>query len=80
MNTNAKTMHSWEAIYGGPMFFVHYRLAYIVNVVYIAFFFGPGMPVLFPIATFGLLWNYLSERIRMAYSYTKPPTYDSRLS
>ena len=73
-------MHSWEAIYGGPMFFVHYRLAYIVNVVYIAFFFGPGMPVLFPIATFGLLWNYLSERIRMAYSYAKPPTYDSRLS
>ena len=62
------------------MFFVHYRLAYIVNVVYIAFFFGPGIPVLIQIATAGLIWNYLSERIRMAYSYVKPPTYDSRLS
>ena len=38
------------------------------------------MPILFPIATAGLLINYLSERLRMAYSYQKPPMYDSTLS
>ena len=78
--SNAQNIQKFEAIYSGPMFFVHYRLAYIVNIVYIAFFFGPGIPVLIPIATAGLMWNYVSERIRMAYSYVKPPSYDSSLS
>jgi len=78
--SNAHNMQKFEAIYSGPMFFVHYRLAYIVNIVYIAFFFGPGIPVLIPIATAGLMWNYISERYRMAYSYVKPPSYDSSLS
>ena len=67
-------------MYSGPAFFVHYRLAYIVNIIWIAFLFGPGTPVLFPIALFGLFLTYVSERMRMAYSYTKPPMYDSSLT
>ena len=37
------------------------------------------MPLLFPIATAGLIWNLFTERIRMAYSYKKPPMYDAEL-
>ena len=70
----------YEAIYSGPLFHVHYRLAFIVNIIYITFLFGAGCPILFPIALAGLIINYVSERLRMAYSYTKPPMYDSRLS
>ena len=79
-NTRAKTIQAFESLYSGPVFFVHYRLAYIINIVFIAFLYGPGMPVLFLIALAGLIQNYISERLRMAYSYTKPPMYDSRLS
>ena len=59
---------------------MHYRLAFIVNIVWIAFLFGPGTPLLFAVATAGLLFTYVSERLRMAYSYTKPPMYDSGLT
>ena len=79
-NTNAKTIQKFEAVYSGPLFFVHYRLAFIVNITYLTFLFGPGMPLLFPIALLGIIFNYVSERIRMAYSYQKPPMYDSSLS
>ena len=48
--------------------------------VFVTFFYGPGMPVLFPITLAGLIFNYLSEKLRMAYSYQKPPMYDSSLS
>ena len=79
-NTNAKSIQEFEVIYSGPAFFVHYRLAGIVNLVWVTFFFGPGMPLLFPIAAFGMTFYYVTERLRMAYSYARPPMYDSRLS
>ena len=67
-------------IYSGPEFAAHYRLAFIVNIIFITFLFGAGQPILFVIALGGLIFNYISERLRMAYSYTKPPMYDIRLS
>lgn len=79
-NTNAKTMQKFEALYSGPLFFVHYRLAFVVNIIFLTFLFGPMMPLMFPIATAGLIFNYISEKLRMAYSYQKPPMYDSSLS
>jgi len=79
-NTRCQTIQKFELIYSGPIFFVHYRLAFIVSIVYLAFLFGPAIPLLFPIALAGLIITYLSERLRMAYQYRKPPMYDSRLS
>ena len=78
--TRAKTISDFEAIYSGPDFFVHYRLSFIVNIVFVTFLFGPGQPILFFVAFVGLVVTYISERIRMAYSYKKPPMYDSRLT
>merc|ERR1719350_2553866 len=78
-NTKATSIQKFEAVYSGPLFFVHYRLAGLCNLVFITFLFGPGMPILFPIALAGLLWNLFTERIRMAYSYKKPPMYDTEL-
>lgn len=79
-NTNATTIQKFEAVYSGPLFYAHYRLAFIVNLIYLTFLFGPGMPLLFVIALAGIIFNYVSERVRMAYSYQKPPMYDSSLS
>lgn len=53
--TRAKTIVNFETIYSGPAFFVHYRLAFIINIVFLAFLYGPAMPVLFPIALAGLI-------------------------
>ena len=52
----------------------------MINIIFTAFLFGPAQPLLFPITLLALIVTYTSERLRMAYSYTKPPMYDSRLS
>lgn len=79
-NTRVTTIQKFEAIYSGPLFFAHYRLAGLINLVFIAFLYGPGIPMMFPITLAGLCWNLFTERIRMAYSYKKPPMFDASLS
>lgn len=44
------------------------------------FMFGPGLPILFPINLLFLVMQYSFDRLMMAYSYRKPPMYDSALN
>ena len=47
---------------------------------YIAFIFGSGMPILFPIALLSLISLYVTERLSMAYVYQRPPSYTNSLN
>ena len=51
-----------------------------MNVTFVTFLFGPGMPVLFPLAWFAVFLQYTMERLMMAYSYRKPIMYDSEIN
>ena len=77
MKTRVKTVQEFAEIYSGNEFFIHYKYSYIITVVYIAFIFGPILPVLFPIAFVSLGCMYVVEKLAMAYSYKKPPMYDN---
>lgn len=55
---------------------MHYKYSYILTVVYVTFLFGPGLPILFPVALISLINLYVTERLCMAYSYEKPRMYD----
>ena len=44
------------------------------------FLFGPGMPILFPIALLSLTSLYVTERLCMAYVYQRPPIYTTALN
>ena len=68
-NTSCKTMQNFETIYSGPVFNIHWKYAYILNVCFITALFGPGMPVLFPIGLLSLIVLYITERLMIAYSY-----------
>ena len=78
-HTNCTSVQAFVDIYSGPVFFVHYKYSYIITVVYIAFMFGPLMPILFVTTTMSLLCLYLVEKICMAFAYRKPPMYDDEL-
>ena len=52
----------------------------MLNVVYITFIFGPQLPVLFPIALVSMCCMVVTERLMMAYCYTRPPMYDSSIN
>ena len=73
-------MHEFADIYSGAEFAIHYKYSYILIVIYIAFMFGPIIPVLFPIATGSLTCLYVVEKLAMAYSYKKPPMYDNQVT
>lgn len=78
--SRAKTMQGFEATYSGPEFQIHWKYAYILNVVYVTCFFGPGLPILFPIGLCSLIVLYVVERLMVAYSYQRPPMYDSTIN
>ena len=64
-------------MYSGDEFKIHIKYAYILTVCYTAFYYGPHIPCLFLIALASLTCLYVVERLAMAYSYQKPPMYDS---
>ena len=46
----------------------------------VAFTHGVALPMLFPVALFGLVNNYFTERILLAYYYRQPPMLDNRIN
>ena len=67
-------------VYKGPVFNAHYKYSFMLNVTYVTMLFGPGQPILFPLAFLAMCMQYTTERIFMAYSYMQPPMFDSRIN
>jgi len=51
-----------------------------LNIVYIAFFYGIGLPLLFPIAAASIFSQWANERFNVAYVNKLPPTLDDKLT
>ncbi len=51
-----------------------------MNIVFVTFMYGVGLPVLFPVALISLLVLYLVEKAMLYYSYRQPPMYDEKLN
>lgn len=49
-------------------------------IVWIAFMFGSGLPILFPIALFGLIILNGTNRVTLAYLCKQPPVYDEKMN
>ena len=79
-HTRTKTLQAFQTLYEGPKFLIHWKYAYILNVVYQTMLFGPGLPVLFPVALGSIFVLYVTEKLAVAYSYQKPPMYDSTVN
>ena len=62
-------------IYRGPD--ITYQLAYLyanaLNVIFMTFLFGVGMPIMFPMAALILFNQHLYQKIRVAYICQDPP-------
>jgi len=78
--TRLKTIQAYVEMYSGPEFLFHWKYAYILNVAAVTFIFGPILPVLFPIALMSFVVLLVVERLMLAYSYKRPPMYDSEVN
>jgi hypothetical protein len=59
---------------------MHYKYSTILNVVFVTFMYGFGIPILFPVAVISLIILYFVEKTMLYYSYRIPPMYDEKMS
>ena len=74
--TNKK---DYIALYAGLEYLIHFKYSSVLVQVYIAFMYGMFIPILFPIAAFGIASMYITEKISLIYIYREPPMYDETL-
>ena len=67
-------------VYSGPQYFIHYKYSAILNITFVTFMYGIGLPLLFPIAVASFLVLYLVEKVMIFFSYRQPPMYDEKLN
>ena len=74
------SLPAYRDVYSGPKHEIHSKYANILKVMYITMMYGLGMPILFLVAVFTFINQYVCERIGIAYFYQQPPAYDDILS
>jgi hypothetical protein len=79
-NTKQTSMGKFKAIYSGVEYLIHFKYSDALNITYITFMYGLGMPILFPVAALNLFLTYLGERITVAYNVKQPPAMDDSLN
>lgn len=80
MVTKKTTLQQYVELYSGPVYFIHYKYSTILNIVYVTFIYGCGIPILFPVAAMQIGVLYIVEKLMIYYSYRQPPMYDNKLN
>lgn len=78
-NTKANSIQKYIGIYAGPEFAMHFKYSAILNITFVTFMFGLGLPLLFPYAILGIVVLWFSEKLLFFYSYRLPPMYGPEL-
>lgn len=78
--TKKTSMALYKALYSGNEYVIHFKNSGILNIVYMTMMYGVGMPILFPVAAFNFMNQYLCERIIVAFTVPLPPALDDKLS
>lgn len=80
--TKCKNLHQFKDAYTGADFAIDlsYLYADSLNVIFLAMFYGIGMPIMFPMAAVILASQRLCQRLRVAYLCRLPPFLGNELS
>ena len=78
--TKKTSMQLYTDLYSGPEYLIHFKYSGMMNVTFVTFMYGMGMPILFPIAAITYFISYSLERLLTAYFYQLPPTFDDQLT
>jgi hypothetical protein len=78
--TSTNSIQQYINIFSGPTYYMHYKYSSVMNIVFITMMFGPGLPLLFPIAAAALAVLFCLEKFMLYYIYKQPPAYDEKLN
>lgn len=77
--TKTRTVYEYVDLYSGPEYEIFIKYSFILKYVYISFFYGLGMPILFPITFFALLNLYITDKLAVVYWHRMPPSYSNKI-
>lgn len=63
----------------GGTYLIHYKQSDSLNITYVTMMYGLGMPILFPLAAFNFLNQWICERLIVAWHMRLPPSLDDTL-
>lgn len=66
-------------IHSGPEHEVHVKYAEVLNVVFVTLMYGPGLPILYPIAVIHYFIYWCVARYSVCRSLQLPPSMDDAL-
>ena len=78
--TKTKSIQAYINVHCGPNYLMHFKYSSILNIIFVTFMYGFGIPDLYPIAAASFIIIYIIEQCQLYYSYKQPPMYDERLS
>lgn len=67
--TKLSSMQVYIDIYSGPNYLIHFKYSGLMNITFVTFMYGIGVPLLFPLAAFSYFILYTLERILTSYYY-----------
>lgn len=76
----AETQAQVNKLYVGEEFNLAVRFPQMLSVLFVAFMYSPGLPLMMPIAFGSFFLTYLFDRLMLLRFYAKPPAYDSELA
>lgn len=50
MRTKKTTLQQYVELYSGPVYYIHFKYSSVLNITFVTFLYGLGIPLLFPIA------------------------------
>lgn len=77
--TKTRTVYEYVDLYSGPEYEIYIKYSFILKYVYISFFYGLGMPILFPITFVALLNLYITDKLAVVYWHKVPPSYSNKI-
>lgn len=73
-------MQLYKGIYTGKEWQIHFKYSDALNISFLAFLYGMGMPIMFPMAMIIISNQRLAERVQVAFNMKQPPAMDDSLS
>mmetsp|Transcript_5223 Transcript_5223/g.8085 ORF Transcript_5223/g.8085 Transcript_5223/m.8085 type:complete len:884 (-) Transcript_5223:266-2917(-) len=78
--TKKTSMALFKQVYSGADYTLHFKYSGVLNIVYISMMYGLGMPILFPLAAFNFMNQFICERTIAAWGVKLPAALDDKLT
>jgi hypothetical protein len=80
LTTKKVSIQQYINLYSGPVYLMHFKYSSVMVQVFVSFMYGMNIPLLFPIAMFGIFNMVVVERLCLAFYYRRPIMYDDKLN